>query len=220
MNKPEDFKALDKKQLLLKVSQRILKDIESGNAIKNPSLLQRFYMISFADLKKHKYLYWLCFPAIVPSNFQMTEYEKPVLIQNCKLFNNDHSRTSLYSAFSKFYQSIDPTQSCFVLNIKENNQFEFVLLSDASFDDNKNENQMLVYIDSGTLSDHPSWHLRNILLLVGNKFKVTKLKVLCLRNLVKNFNDSIILSLQLKNPSLPDSNGMYSVYNCYLFLSV
>ncbi|ETO29085.1 hypothetical protein RFI_08039, partial [Reticulomyxa filosa] len=73
-NTYEAFKNMDKKKLLLEESAKILKDIQTQKVLEDPSLLQRFLMLSFADLKKHTYAYWLCFPAIVPDNLEMQKH--------------------------------------------------------------------------------------------------------------------------------------------------
>lgn len=40
------------------VSQRIWQDVQSGAAERNPALLARFFLLSYADLKHFRYYYW------------------------------------------------------------------------------------------------------------------------------------------------------------------
>ncbi len=47
---------------------QIWEDIKSGEALKNPSLLTRFIMLTFSDLKKYKFYYMFAFPALCPSS--------------------------------------------------------------------------------------------------------------------------------------------------------
>jgi ubiquitin-like modifier-activating enzyme ATG7 len=42
-----------------------LEDICSGRAEEDPSVLLRFLVISYADLKKWGFFYWCAFPALV-----------------------------------------------------------------------------------------------------------------------------------------------------------
>ncbi|KAG0337444.1 Autophagy protein 7 [Podila horticola] len=64
-NTIEDFKAIDKTLLFQSVVQQLWSDITSGYAVENPDVLNRFLLITFADLKKFKFYYWFAFPAIV-----------------------------------------------------------------------------------------------------------------------------------------------------------
>lgn len=61
-NTIEEFKALDKLQLLADEGKELLADMCSGGALRDPSLLTRFFVLSFADLKCHSYYYWFAFP--------------------------------------------------------------------------------------------------------------------------------------------------------------
>lgn len=61
-NTIEEFKALDKLQLLADEGKELLADMCSGRVLADPSLLTRFFVLSFADLKCHSYYYWFAFP--------------------------------------------------------------------------------------------------------------------------------------------------------------
>jgi len=62
-NTLEDFKDWDKAALLRKVAETILDDARSGRALAEPHRLGRFLLLTFADLKTHKFYYWFAFPA-------------------------------------------------------------------------------------------------------------------------------------------------------------
>lgn len=53
----------DKRELLKEAGRRIAEDIASGAALAEPERLLRFLLLTFADLKTHKYYYWFAFPA-------------------------------------------------------------------------------------------------------------------------------------------------------------
>nr|XP_019952089.1 PREDICTED: ubiquitin-like modifier-activating enzyme ATG7 [Paralichthys olivaceus] len=63
-NTLDAFKTTDKKALLEKEAKEIWDDIQSGAALKDPSILSRFSLLTFADLKKYHFYYWFCFPAL------------------------------------------------------------------------------------------------------------------------------------------------------------
>lgn len=44
---------------------QIWEDIQSGKALEDCACLARFFVISFADLKKWSFRYWFAFPALV-----------------------------------------------------------------------------------------------------------------------------------------------------------
>jgi len=61
----ESFHALDKQNLLKEEARKIWDDIQTGRAVEDCSLLSRFLLISFADLKKWSFHYWFAFPALM-----------------------------------------------------------------------------------------------------------------------------------------------------------
>ena len=61
-NTIEDFKNADKTALFNAVADEIWSSIAVD---KSTALLNRFLVITFADLKKYKYFYWFAFPAFV-----------------------------------------------------------------------------------------------------------------------------------------------------------
>eukprot|EP00897_Mesotaenium_endlicherianum_P002215 jgi/Mesen1/2020/ME000148S01118 len=64
-NTRETFVELDRPALLRSTTEKIWQSIMSGEAETDPSLLNAFVVISFADLKKWKFYYWCAFPGIV-----------------------------------------------------------------------------------------------------------------------------------------------------------
>lgn len=63
-NTLEAFKAADKKLLLDQAANEIWESIKSGAALENPVLLNKFLLLTFADLKKYHFYYWFCSPAL------------------------------------------------------------------------------------------------------------------------------------------------------------
>ena len=74
LNSVEEFTEYDKKKELETLSSKLFQSIVSGEAIKNPWLLTEFFLLTFADLKSYKFLYWFCLPAVVPPNPFQFEY--------------------------------------------------------------------------------------------------------------------------------------------------
>nr|DBA18711.1 TPA: hypothetical protein GDO54_016926 [Pyxicephalus adspersus] len=63
-NTLDSFKSRDKKALLDEAANEIWNAIKSGAALKDPVLLNKFILLTFADLKKYRFYYWFCFPAL------------------------------------------------------------------------------------------------------------------------------------------------------------
>ncbi|KTF95368.1 hypothetical protein cypCar_00029647 [Cyprinus carpio] len=63
-NTLEAFKTTDKKALLDKAANEIWSTIQSGAVLEDSSILNKFILLTFADLKKYHFYYWFCFPAL------------------------------------------------------------------------------------------------------------------------------------------------------------
>ncbi|KAH8416033.1 hypothetical protein KR222_006922 [Zaprionus bogoriensis] len=61
-NTIEEFKALDKTALLAHEGRQLLADMANGRVQADPSLLARFFVLSFADLKSHRFWYLFAYP--------------------------------------------------------------------------------------------------------------------------------------------------------------
>ena len=62
-NTIDDFKEWDKHALIERAAAEIWADVASGGAWADPAGLGRFLLLTFADLKTHKFYYWFAFPA-------------------------------------------------------------------------------------------------------------------------------------------------------------
>ena len=78
VNTLEDFKGLDRKALLLAEAERVWADILSGAAEGDPSLLTRFLLVCYADLKRFAFYYWLAVPALQPREPFRTSGVRPL----------------------------------------------------------------------------------------------------------------------------------------------
>ncbi|KAK2549460.1 Ubiquitin-like modifier-activating enzyme ATG7, partial [Acropora cervicornis] len=59
----------------------IWESILSGQAVDDPSLLCKFVLITFADLKHYKFYYWFAFPALCPE-VNAVNVDSPVALGN------------------------------------------------------------------------------------------------------------------------------------------
>ena len=50
--------------LMVVSSRQLYEAIRSGEALTDPTILSQFVLVTFADLKKYKFVYWFSFPAL------------------------------------------------------------------------------------------------------------------------------------------------------------
>ncbi|KAF8936561.1 Autophagy protein 7 [Dissophora ornata] len=177
-NTIEDFKSIDKTALFKMAVDQIWDDITSGRAALDPSLLNRFLLLTFADLKKFKFYYWFAFPALqadpawtADTMQEITLAFSPVQVNNLRL-GLDQYRQAHPSSQWGFFLVRESQDGMSVARLQDWNEFF------AGCD----ESQMIIgFADPSSLDSHPGWPLRNLLALLQHQWKVTKVRVLCLR---------------------------------------
>uniref|UniRef100_A0A096LQD5 Ubiquitin-like modifier-activating enzyme ATG7 n=1 Tax=Poecilia formosa TaxID=48698 RepID=A0A096LQD5_POEFO len=205
-NTLDAFKAADKKALLEKEAKEIWEAIQSGAALKNPSVLCRFILLTFADLKKYHFYYWFCFPALCfPEALKIIQ--PPVILE--EVFSPKQI-SALQEAYDSLCIKRGITAVPFFLMKYTDDAVHMALLEDweAFFTDTKKVT-VGVY-DPCTLSQHPGWPLRNLLVLLAKQWgsKLDVVEVLCFRDRTLQGNRSIQHSVlfQVKLPELPNNS--------------
>lgn len=182
-NTIEDFQKLDKKGLFEEVSKKIWDSILNGEAIECPALLNQFLLISFSDLKKYKYYYWFAFPALIPK----TSY----FLSNVTALSdylNDNELRSLHSNYQKLLEVPENIKKgipgYFLLKKDDNDNVKVGKLSEwESFNSDDKNKTIVGFADPCVLPNNPGWLLRNLLVLLKKKRKVSKVTVLCYREI-------------------------------------
>jgi len=181
VNKTETFKAMDKAKTLRSAAMLIADDIESEAWIKNPNLLNRFILLSFGDLKKHNYIYWFGFPAIVPNGFR-TQIIRPFSPLDTVQLRLLSSRLEPFLVKKNF-------PFAFLLTNKEG----FMEFSQAGKPEEwfKTEGTKLCLLDTSSVGI--SWHARNLLVAVSYNcnFDQTELEIVSIRGLTKGLQGSL-----------------------------
>uniref|UniRef100_A0A4W4DX23 Ubiquitin-like modifier-activating enzyme ATG7 n=1 Tax=Electrophorus electricus TaxID=8005 RepID=A0A4W4DX23_ELEEL len=200
-NTLEAFKSTDKKALLDKAANEIWNAIQSGAAVEDPSVLNRFILLTFADLKKYHFYYWFCYPALC-------FLEGIQLVKAPALLEQSFSPRQI-SLFQLAYDGLCSTSGTtavpyFLVKYSEET-FEVALLKDwGSFFADLKKVTVGVY-DPCTLSQHPGWPLRNFLILLASKWgpQLEVVEVLCFRDRTLQGMRSALHSIvfQVKLPS-------------------
>lgn len=208
-NTMEDFKNLDKMDLLKSQGRRILDDIISGQAIEDPSLLSSFLLLTYADLKKYHYYYWFAFPAVcIPERVSTIDEVVPI---------SQRFSDIQIESLVKSYDELSSNRPTNVFLVRENSDsLEVSNLRDFKTMSEMGSKILLGFCDPCTLSMHPGWPLRNILALVAYHWSdelKNKVEVICLRDRykdgVRQISHSIVLNVSL--PSVDKSLDLSTV---------
>ncbi|OPJ75163.1 ubiquitin-like modifier-activating enzyme ATG7 [Patagioenas fasciata monilis] len=213
-NTLETFKSCDKKSLLEKEANEIWESIKSGAALENPLLLNRFLLLTFADLKKYHFYYWFCYPALCfPDGIHVIQ--KPVCLGDRFPLNQIQA---LQKAYDELCQKEGVTALPYFLIKYHDNSVVISPLKkwDGFFQDQGGKVTVGVY-DPCNLSHYPGWPLRNFLILAAHKWGsiLQSLEVLCFRDRtmqgVRDITHSIIFEIKLPErvlgPDCPKAVG-------------
>ncbi|ODM99826.1 Ubiquitin-like modifier-activating enzyme ATG7 [Orchesella cincta] len=166
-NTAEQFKQLDKNELMVSMGSALLGKLWSEDGLKEitktPSILGSFYILTFADLKKYKFIYWFAFPAVTAISVERLGPSEPVLeyFKNC---------TQVKSVFSSSKETL--SAGFFIVNKSETGQDVSVKSLESIDEASKSlENVIFGFIDPSSLEE-PGWVLRNYLTFIIRKLKL------------------------------------------------
>lgn len=187
VNTIEFFKDFDKTQRINKIGQDIFTSIENGEALKTPSLLNRFYILSFADLKKFHFYYWFAFP--VPYNLSIT-------YNAVKNIYDDFTKDQLEFIWNK-YCDMDNTQKPYFLVSIQDSIVDVFELKDKLKDLNEEnvKDFYFVFYDLSLLENSPGSTLRNYVILILHHCPVLQGKSVNFLSLRIKRNDNYKLTL-------------------------
>ncbi|KAF9962752.1 Autophagy protein 7 [Modicella reniformis] len=179
-NTIEDFKSIDKTALFKMTVDQIWDDITSGRSLQDPSTLNRFLLVTFADLKKFKFFYWFAFPAL-----QADPAWTATAMEDITSVWSSAQVDSLRQQINQYRQTQPISQSGFFLVKETNDVFSVARLQDwDEFYAECDESQVTVgFADPSALDSHPGWPLRNLLALIHYQRKMTKVRILCFREI-------------------------------------
>ncbi|KAK7312107.1 hypothetical protein VNO77_35705 [Canavalia gladiata] len=171
-NTVESFHALDKHNLLKKEAAKIWDDILTGKAVEDCSVLSRFLLISFADLKKWSFNYWFAFPALMldppatvvnlmPASRWFTSAEAESLSAACNEWRSSKSTSDV----PFFLVTIDP-----------NSRATVRLLKDWEACQSNGHKILFGFYDPCHLPNNPGWPLRNLLALISARWNLNSVQ--------------------------------------------
>jgi ubiquitin-like modifier-activating enzyme ATG7 len=205
---------------MLKTAGRQIWDaINDGSIYSVPSLLSSFVVLSFADLKKYKFTYWFAFPAL-HSDPQWKRSGPAAHL-------TPEESTALVDRVGTWRYSVDGREHGFFLAKKvhgapaEPEDGDAVEAGDAGeappklpyrwevgslrsfedgfFKDVADEDRFVALVDPSTYPEGPGWPLRNLLVLIRQRFHLTKINIICYRDTWARRHEarSVILPVQM-----------------------
>ena len=230
-NTIDEFRQLDTNGLLDTLRDELWTDIvqaaRGGAAVPQ---LNRFLLLTYADLKAHKYYYWFAFPALVHPSLAVHITAPPQSIDTAlsatlcsqlvaavkQLAAPPFSQDSAAAVAGVSTSAVPP--SFFVIALS-NDGLAVHALSQlpsllASSHPTTSSPLLLGFIDPSYLPSNPGWPLRNLLLYAA-VLGIRQTRVLCFRDLSSSGSSllSIVLDLSL-TVSSPDSPLIANVPRC------
>ncbi|XP_018335644.1 ubiquitin-like modifier-activating enzyme ATG7 [Agrilus planipennis] len=162
-NTIESFKECDKAHILHNEGLNIWKDIISGAALDNPSLLNKFFILAFAELKKYHFYYWCLYPCISKLKLNLTSITN---LKDCGSFNEQEVLNRLLEDYLKLDNNqkqfflikrsdlkVQTLNSCFSIKTKEN-----ILINEDDY--------FFCFSDPCMTDTYAGWPLRNYILFL------------------------------------------------------
>ncbi|XP_055294846.1 ubiquitin-like modifier-activating enzyme ATG7 [Sitodiplosis mosellana] len=210
-NKIEDFKSCDKLELVKEEGKLIWEDITSGACLEKPSLLSRFFIFAFGDLKAFNYYYHFAYPCPSTPIFEKTDDSKII---------TDVLNPSQLEALTKVYFPLSSEQrSFFIITKNDADEFNYIKLSDKISATNKSENFAdanldeiyFCFSDPCPTVEYAGWPLRLFLVMLTHlcpNLREKTIKILSMR--VKksvSLETSVLFTIKLP----PDDVDIHNV---------
>ncbi|CAL9241705.1 unnamed protein product [Arabidopsis halleri] len=176
-NTVESFNKFDKQSLLKAEANKIWEDIQSGKALEDSSVLSRFLVISFADLKKWSFRYWFAFPALV--------LDPPVSLIELKpaseYFSSEEAES--VSAACNDWRDSDLTTDVpfFLVSVSSDSKASIRHLKDWEACQGDHQKLLFGFYDPCHLPSNPGWPLRNYLALIRSRWNLETVWFFCYR---------------------------------------
>lgn len=200
-NTIEDFKQADKSAILRTAARQIWDAIKDGTIYEVPSLLASFTILSFADLKKYRFTYWFAFPALhsdplwrrVGPVERFTPKESTALVERVGTwrYSNDDRQYGFFLAKKVRHGSPDTGHRRSLSPIddpdEEDMGFKWEIGSLRDFEKGffkgvDEADAYVAFVDSSSYDENPSWPLRNLLVLIRQRYHLNKVRILCYRD--------------------------------------
>ncbi|EEH05970.1 conserved hypothetical protein [Histoplasma capsulatum G186AR] len=233
VNTIEEYHNIDRNALLLQTGKMIWDAINDETIYSCPSLLVSFIVLSFADLKKYKFSYWFAFPAIhsapswtsVMDPKPLTGNESSTLVDAVQTwrYGVDARQHGFFLARKDWHMVNSPSDGAVFNKEHVDNQqslspiakelgFSWKISSISDFEtgffrDALPEDCFVCFADPSNYPDAPGWMLRNLLVLVRQRWKLNEVYILRYRDVQSKRDQGRSVVLKLRSDTAhPDPN--------------
>ncbi|XP_071444046.1 ubiquitin-like modifier-activating enzyme ATG7 [Hetaerina americana] len=205
-NTLESFKECNKTELIKNYGMELWEQAINGEAFQNPSLLSKFILLTYADLKKYQFVYWFAF--IAP------KLSDALVVKPASKIDKILSPEEVDILGKVYSEMTDSTmQSYFVVTVDQMGNMSALPLEtfDAAYKD-KNKRTFLCFSDPSNLTENPGWPLRTLLGLIPFKWKHLAGSTLEVIGIRRKFNagwgvgESVLFTLKLPEDSPAPEN--------------
>nr|VZI39389.1 unnamed protein product [Spirometra erinaceieuropaei] len=196
LNTIDQFKELDKQSFIDHFGQEYIVPVVTASAKlpERPNRLLRFILLTYCDLKHHKFYFWFAFPSpLQQQGFQILE-RRPI--------SEEFTQSQLDSLLAAYDKWREQSNDVF-FSFRTGADGDVRVFSLSEFDACQ-ENNYLGFSDPSSDADHPGWPLRNLLFAVSSTLTLSSpetVKVLCFRDRYslgeRIFTHSFVLRIQL-----------------------
>ncbi|GAM17552.1 hypothetical protein SAMD00019534_007270, partial [Acytostelium subglobosum LB1] len=187
-NTKEDFKAAPKVKLFEDTAKAIWDDIMSGEAERDPLRLNRYLLLTFADIKNHTFYYMFGIPAL--------SFTTPITVSKCEPITQLLNEEQI-----KSLKSQAPYQPFFLLQANSADVKLGQLSQWNEFYGTTTSTPIVGFCDPCNLASNPGWPLRNLLYMLAVRHNVKEVTVVCLRDTKSSIDTSIVLTVSLPEQS-------------------
>jgi len=172
VNTLEEFKAFDKKKLAEELKLELMATMNGAKESFDAANLVPFHILSFADLKRHKFLYWFCFPALVDEGWKFSDLKPATEMFDAQEMNEIFSKRLLgVFAFDSSDGKAKPLHVC-------------------------KQIKALCMLDPCSSKEKVGWPLHNALFWVKSQTDHTNVKVCCIR---ESLQESVVINAEMEN---------------------
>ncbi|KAK4122350.1 E1-like protein-activating [Parathielavia appendiculata] len=196
VNTIEEFKNIDQRAMINDAGRQIWEAIQDGTIYSVPSLLSSFAILSYADLKRYRFTYWFAFPALRSDPpwtqtgpvGRMSAQESTALVDSVQTWRYTVSNEGEHGFFlaKKIRAEVGtpkpllddpPADIGYRWEIGGLRDFETGFFSNVDEQD-----RYVAFVDPSNYPDAPSWPLRNLLVLIKHRYRLSKVQILCYRD--------------------------------------
>ncbi|VDM16176.1 unnamed protein product [Hydatigera taeniaeformis] len=198
LNTIDKFREMDKQAHIDKLGRKHICE-EAVNAqhdfLRNPNQLLAFSLLTYCDLKHHKFYYWFSFPAAVQA-------KKPKLVSKTPIMT-EFSKVQLANLRVKYDEWRKRSNDAFFCI---NSTFDGIEIDSLEFLKIEDKTNYIGFCDPSSHEDFPGWGLRNLLFALSTIINESKIvTVVCFRDRYANQERIISNSLVLRISIEPES---------------